>query len=81
MSWVVFYSERAQLDCDGLPGEALAALGELEGQLSEHPFLGEQNPNDRLERSADFGKQGQGVVTYMLDEHQQEIWFLGIIWC
>ena len=81
MSWAIFYSPRAERDCDGLPDVALAALGELEAQLSEHPFLGDPNPDDRLERSVDFGKTGEGVVTYALEEHLQEIWFLGVIWC
>ena len=80
MSWPIFYSERAGSDCEGLPGDAISALGELEGLLSEHPFLGAPNPSDPLERSVDFGKNGQGVVTYVLDESHREIWFLGIVW-
>lgn len=80
MNWAIFYSPAAQSDCDGLPDEALAALGELEAQLTQHPFLGDPNPNDQLERSIDFGKLGQGAVTYALEEHMAEIWFLGIVW-
>ena len=48
MNWAIFYSPAAQSDCDGLPGEALAALGELEAQLTQHPFLGDPNPNNQL---------------------------------
>jgi hypothetical protein len=81
VSWAIFYSPRAESDCNGLPDEALAALGEVEAQLSEHPFLGDPNPDNRLERSVDFGTLGQGVVTYTLEEDMQEIWFLGVIWC
>lgn len=80
MNWAIFYSPAALMNCDGLPDEALAALGELEALLSEDPFLGDPNPYDRLERSVNFGKQGQGVVTYVLDEDQHEIGFLGIVW-
>jgi hypothetical protein len=80
VNWAIFYSPEAERACEGLPGEALAALGELEAQLSAYPFLGDPNPYDRLERSVNFGKSGQGVVTYVLEENQREIWFLGIVW-
>jgi hypothetical protein len=80
VSWAIYYSSRAERDCEGLPDEALAALGEVEAQLTEHPFLGDSNPSNRLERSIDFGKLGQGVITYVLDEQLEEIWLLGIVW-
>ena len=80
MNWAIFYSPGAERDSEGLPDEALAALGEVEAQLSEYPFLGDPDPFDRLERSIDFGKNGQGAITYFVDEDQKVIAFLSIIW-
>ena len=80
MNWAIFYSERAEKDCDGLPDHALAALGELELQLFQHPFLGDPNPADPSQRSVDFGNQGQGVVTYVLNEDEMRIGFTSVIW-
>ena len=80
MNWAVFYSEGARRDCEGLPGEAIAALGELEGLLCEHPYLGRPSAASSLERSVDFGKLGQGAVTYSLDPNRREIGFLSVVW-
>lgn len=80
MNWAIFYSEAATTDCVGLPDEALAALGEVEAQLSEHPYLGDPNPTDLSERSIDFGDRGQGALMYVLNDDDKRISFTSIIW-
>jgi hypothetical protein len=75
--------EHAQLQVSALPAEALAAYAELRALLEVGPWSGEpvnkRNPDAEV-RVLTFGAHYEGMVTYLILEHQRCVHVLQVAW-
>jgi hypothetical protein len=75
--------EQAQHQIEALSAAALAAYAELRTLLEIGPWSGgpvaDNNP-DGAGRTLTFGRQHQGMVTYLVLEEQRRVDVLDVLW-
>jgi hypothetical protein len=75
--------EAAQRQISALPARALAGYAEARTLLEVAPWSGEpvnaKNPEGEV-RTAVFGQQHEGMVTYLILEDQRRVDVLQVVW-
>jgi hypothetical protein len=80
VNYLAEFSEAADAEITDLPDMAIVELEKLIHRLERNPRDSDENPVREWERSATFGRGGEGLIVFWIDDDKRKIWIQHAAW-